>query len=49
MELNRFEEYDVHVLIPQNNESGKSDLKKIWSNYQDKYELILINTNSDAR
>ena len=49
VELNIFENYDVHVIIPQNNESGKLDQKNIGSNYQNNYEIILNKTISDTR
>ena len=38
-----FDNYDVNVLRPQNNESGEQEIKKVGDKYQDKNELILHN------
>ena len=49
MELNRFYNYDVHGLRPQNNESGELELKNVGEKSQDKNEIILHNTIINLR
>ena len=44
MKLNRSYNYDVHILRPQNTESGEPDLKNIGDKPQSNNELILHNT-----
>ena len=36
-------DYDVHVLIPQNNESGELEINNIGDHFQDNNEFILHN------
>ena len=43
MDLNVFYSYDVHILIPQNTESGEPELNNVGDKSQDKNELILHN------
>ena len=43
MDLNRFDNYDVHVLIPQNTENGELELKKIGMKFKDKIQFALHN------
>ena len=47
--LDVFENYDVHLIIPQNNESGEPDLNKIRWKCQNKNEFILHNDLRDTR
>ena len=44
MKLNRFYNYAVHILIPQNTEGGGPELKNIGEKFQDNNELIIHNT-----
>ena len=43
MDLNQFDNYDVHVLIPQNTESGELELKNIGIKFKDKIQFALHN------
>ena len=43
MEVDRFYKYAVHVLRPQNTESGEPELKNIGEKLQYDNELILHN------
>ena len=49
MELKKIDNYYVHTLRPQNNESGEPEKKIIWEKYQDKNEFILHNNLINAR
>ena len=49
MELNGFYNYAVHILRPQNTESGEPELKKIGKKTQDNNELIIHNTIINER
>ena len=35
--------YSVHIIIPQNTESGEPEIKNIGEKFQDKNELIIRN------
>ena len=49
MELKGFYKYAVHILIPQNTESGEPGLNNVGEKSQDKNELIIQNTIINAR
>ena len=48
MDINGFSIYDVHILIPQNTESGGPELNNVWEKSQDNNKLILHNTIINA-
>ena len=43
MDINEFENYAVHVLRPQNTESGELELKEIGGKCKDKIKFVLNN------
>ena len=49
MEFIGFDNYSVHLLIPQNNESDKTELKKIGDKSQDNNEIIFHNDFRNIR
>ena len=49
MDLNVFYNFSVHILRPQNAESGEPELNNVGEKYQDKNELICHNTIINAR
>ena len=49
MELNIVLKHAVHILRPQNTESGEPELNNVGEKYQDKNELICHNTIINAR
>ena len=49
VKINRFYNYGVNILIPQNTEIGEPELNNIGEKTQDKNELILHNTIINAR
>ena len=49
MELNVFYKYAVHILIPQNTESGEPQLNNVVEKIQDNNEFIIHNTIINAR
>ena len=49
MDINGFYKYAVHILRPQNTESGRTKLKNVGKKYQNKNELIIHNTIRNAR
>ena len=49
MELKIFYNYSVHIIRPQNNESGEPELRSIEDKTQDNTELIIHNTIINSR
>ena len=49
MDLNLFDNYDAHVLIPQNTESGELELKKIGMKFKYKIQFTLHNDIINAK
>ena len=49
MDLNVFYNYAAHILIPQNTESGKPELRNVGDKYQDNNELIIQTTIINAK
>ena len=49
MELNGFDKYGVHALIPQNNENGGPEIKNIGEKFQDKNDPIIHNDIRNSR
>ena len=49
MDIKVFYKHAVHILRPQNNESGEPELKTFGDKSQDKNELILHNTIINVR
>ena len=45
----QFYNYDVHILRPQNTESGEPESKKVEEKSQDNNELIFHNSIINAR
>ena len=43
LEINVFDNYAVHILRPQNTESGKPEKKDIRDKFHDKDDLIILN------
>ena len=43
MDINEFENYAVHVLRPQNTESGELELKEIGGKCKDNIKFVLNN------
>ena len=48
VDINRFDNYVMNILIPWNTKGGKPDLKNIGDKYQDNNEFILYTALSDA-
>ena len=49
MKLNIVHNYSMHILRPQNTESGEPELKNIGEKLQDKNELIIHTTIINSR
>ena len=49
MEVNVLDNYDVHILRPQNAESGEPEFKNAGDKSQDNNDLILYNTIINAK
>ena len=49
MDVNIFDNYAVHVLIPQNTVSGELELKKIGMKFKDKIQFALHNNLINAK
>ena len=49
VELNIFYNHAVHIIRPQNTESGEPELKNVGEESQDNHELIIHNTIINAR
>ena len=49
VETNIFYNYTVHILIPQNTESGQPELKNVGDKSKDKNELIIHNHVINSR
>ena len=49
MELNRFYNYSVQILRPQDTESGEPELNNVGEKAQDNNEIIINNTNINER
>ena len=49
MNLNGFDNYDVHSLIQKNNESGEPEIKKIGEKLLDKNNYIICNSIRNER